>query len=152
MAAAVAARAGTKKVRNARATHGPVADSVAPQSADVCAVTMVHPDKVAAARAQAPGPAQSAEVAAMFRLLGDPSRTRILFALREAGELCVCDIAASVDASETSVSQALRLLRTAKVVVGRRSGRMVFYSLADGHVRELLELSRAHAAHQIAGT
>ena len=84
----------------------------------------------------------------MFKLLGDPTRTRFLHALLGAGELCVCDLAAVVEVPETTASQALRLLRTAGVVANRRSGRMVFYRLADAHVRMLLDLSREHACHE----
>ena len=116
-----------------------------------CAVPLVHPEKVAIARAAAPSVDESVDLAAMFRLLGDPARTRILYALLEVGELCVCDIAATVDISETSASQALRLLRTARIVAGRRAGRMVFYRLADAHVRMLLDLSREHARHDTGG-
>ncbi len=87
---------------------------------------------------------EAGELAELFRLLGDATRTRILYALLEAGELCVCDLAAAVDAAETSVSHALRLLRTAGIVRNRRAGRMIYYSLADAHVRGLLDLSREH--------
>ena len=86
-------------------------------------------------------------LAQMFRLLGDPTRVRILFALLEAGELCVCDIAAVVDTSDTKVSQAMSLLRTAGVVRNRRDGRNIFYRLDDAHVRMVLDLSREHLAH-----
>src|SRR5207249_2345858 len=77
-------------------------------------------------RRRRPGVGGAERTAALFRLLGDRSRTRILFALAEAGELCVCDLAAAVGVPETSVSQALRLLRTAGAVRARRSGRMVW--------------------------
>ena len=90
---------------------------------------------------------EAAGLAEMFRLLGDPTRVRILFALLEAGELCVCDIAAVVDTTETKVSQAMRLLRSAGVVRNRREGRKIFYRLDDAHVRLLLDLSREHLAH-----
>ena len=72
---------------------------------------------------------------------------RILFALLEVGELCVCDLAAAVETSETKVSQAMRLLRAAGVVRNRRDGRNVFYRLDDAHVRLVLDLSREHVAH-----
>ena len=85
----------------------------------------------------------------LFRLLGDPTRVQILYALGEAGELCVCDIAAVVDMTETSVSHALRLLRAAGIVRNRRSGRMVYYSLDDAHVRLLLDVSAEHLRHRI---
>lgn len=90
---------------------------------------------------------EAGALAEMFRLLGDPTRVRILYALLEAGELCVCDIAAVVDTSETKVSQAMRLLRSAAVVRNRRDGRNIFYRLDDAHVRLLLDLSREHVAH-----
>jgi DNA-binding transcriptional ArsR family regulator len=87
-------------------------------------------------------------VTELFRLLGDQTRVRILYALVEAGELCVCDLAAVVGAPETSVSHALRLLRTAGVVRSRRGGRMVFYSLTDAHVRLLLDVTAEHLRHE----
>ena len=92
-------------------------------------------------------PDEAAALAEMFRLLGDPTRVRILYALLEAGEMCVCDIAAVADTSETKVSQAMRLLRAAGAVRNRRDGRNVFYRLDDAHVRLVLDLSREHVAH-----
>ena len=83
----------------------------------------------------------------LFRLLGDPNRARLLYALLEAGELCVCDLAATVEVPESSVSHALRLLRTARVVRARRDGRMMYYRLDDQHVRLLLDLCREHLRH-----
>ena len=87
------------------------------------------------------------DLAEMFRLLGDPTRVRVLFALLEARELCVCDLAAVVETTDTKVSQAMRLLRAAGVVRNRRDGRNIFYRLDDAHVRMLLDLSRGHVAH-----
>lgn len=92
-------------------------------------------------------PDAAVDLAEMFRLLGDPTRVRILFALLNAGELCVRDIAAVVDTSETKVSQAMRLLRHAGVVRNRRDGRNIFYRLDDDHIQNLLQLSRDHLAH-----
>ncbi len=92
------------------------------------------------------------ELAELFRLLGDPTRVRILFALLEAGELCVRDLAAVVDTSDTKVSQALRLLRGAGVVRNRRDGRNMYYRLDDAHVRMVLDISRAHVTHLSRGT
>ena len=90
---------------------------------------------------------EAVDLAEMFRLLGDPTRVRILFALLEAGELRVSDIAIAVGTNETKVSQAMRLLRGAGVVRNRRDGRNIHYRLDDAHVRMLLELSREHLAH-----
>jgi ArsR family transcriptional regulator, lead/cadmium/zinc/bismuth-responsive transcriptional repressor len=117
---------------------------------DQCGPPCVHPDKVDAARTAGPTSNEAKHLAALFKLLGDPTRTRILYAVLEAGEMCVCDIAATIGATETTVSQALRLLRAAGVVANRRDGRMVYYRLADAHVRMLLDLSREHARHEAA--
>ncbi len=111
---------------------------------DTCAVQAVDPARVAAARDRIIGLDEAAALAEQFRLLGDPTRARILYALLEVGELCVCDLAATVEVPETSVSHALRLLRTAGIVRNRRDGRMIHYSLADAHVRVLLDLCRQH--------
>ena len=86
-------------------------------------------------------------LAALFRLLGDPTRTRLLYALADAGELCVGDLAEVVGADESAVSHALRLLRTAGVVRKRREGRHAHYRLDDAHVRLLLDVSREHLRH-----
>ena len=86
-------------------------------------------------------------LAELFRLLGDPTRTAILLALAQAGELRVNDIAGTIEAEESTVSHALRLLRTAGVVRNRRDGRHVLYQLDDDHVRRLLDLTRDHLHH-----
>jgi DNA-binding transcriptional ArsR family regulator len=114
---------------------------------EACAVRMVDRDRVASVRRSLIGVEEAERLAALFRLLGDRSRARMLFALAEAGELCVCDLAAAVGVPEASVSQALRLLRTAGVVRARRAGRMVWYRLDDDHVALLLDLSREHLRH-----
>lgn len=102
----------------------------------------------AVARAQAfVDPAVVEEIAALFRLLADPTRTRLCYALLAAGELCVSDLAEVVGAPETSVSHALRLLRTAGVVRNRRVGRQVHYRLDDEHVRVLLTSFVDHVEH-----
>lgn len=87
------------------------------------------------------------DLAELFRLLGDPNRIRILYALAEVDEMCVHEIAEAVEASETKVSQAMRLLRAAGAVRNRRDGRHVYYRLDDDHIRTLLDISRAHVAH-----
>lgn len=114
---------------------------------DACSTRLVDPDRVAAVKARLVDMEESTQLADMFRLLGDGTRTRILYALLEAGELCVCDLAETLDMPESRLSHALRLLRTAGVVRNRRDGRMIYYSLDDGHVRMLLDLSLEHLRH-----
>jgi DNA-binding transcriptional ArsR family regulator len=83
------------------------------------------------------------EIAETFRVLGDPTRVRILDAMA-TGELCVCDIAALVGISESAASHQLRLLRGMRLVRPRRAGRQVFYSVDDQHIVELLRLAVTH--------
>jgi len=117
---------------------------------DGCAVACVHPDKVAQVVANSPDPGELSRLTGVFKLLGDPTRARLLYALLEAGELCVCDLAAATGTLEATVSQSLRLLRASGVVSGRRQGRNVFYRLSDAHIRMLLDVTREHTHHAVA--
>ena len=114
---------------------------------DGCAARVVDPERVAAVRAAMPTDADVIGLADVFGLLGDPGRLRILSALAEAGELCVCDVAATVGMSESAASHALRLLRAHRVVESRRAGKMAYYFLADAHVRMLIDVAMTHAQH-----
>jgi DNA-binding transcriptional ArsR family regulator len=88
-------------------------------------------------------PATVEVLAETFRVLGDPTRVRILDVLAN-GELCVCDIASLVQMSESAVSHQLRLLRHMRLVRARRAGRQAFYSVDDHHILELLRLAGTH--------
>jgi ArsR family transcriptional regulator, lead/cadmium/zinc/bismuth-responsive transcriptional repressor len=110
----------------------------------------VDPGRVAAARARLIGPEDAQRLASLLSLLADPVRARILYALDTVDELCVGDLALALQASEDTVGYALRILRTAGLVTGRRRGRMVFYRLTEDFpaplrehcLRRLVELSR----------
>ena len=82
-------------------------------------------------------------VAETFRMLGDPTRVRILEALG-SGELCVGDLAKRVGLTESAVSHQLRLLRTMRLVRARREGRQAYYAVDDHHILELLRQVRTH--------
>ena len=114
---------------------------------DTCASRSIDPARVADVRTRLVSAATAESIAELFRLLSDPTRVRLLYALLEAGELCVCDLAAASGTPESATSHALRLLRTAGVVRNRRSGRVVYYRLDDAHVRMLLDVTGAHLAH-----
>jgi DNA-binding transcriptional ArsR family regulator len=125
------------------------------QAADTAAVDAAASDtaarvidsgKVAMICAAMPPSAQVADLADVFGLLADPGRLRVLVALLE-GEMCVSDLAAVGQVSESAVSHHLRLLRAHRVVGVRRSGRMAYYRLADGHVRMLLDVALTHIGH-----
>jgi DNA-binding transcriptional ArsR family regulator len=116
-------------------------------SLDGCDVRVVDPERVEAVRVSMPAEEDVVELADIFGLLSDPGRLRLLISLLEAGELCVCDLAAATDLNESAVSHALRLLRAHRVVQVRRAGRMSYYRLADSHVRLLLDLGLQHTGH-----
>lgn len=126
--------------------------SVEPDSADVvgldaCPTRLVDPERVASVRERLVASEEAQRLADQFKLLADPTRMRLLYALLEAGELCVCDLAETIGVPESSVSHALRLLRTSGIVRNRRAGRVIYYSLDDSHVRLLLDLSLEHLRH-----
>ena len=118
-----------------------------PMQLDTCNIRVVDGDKVATVRAAMPVETDVVDAADVFSLLGDPGRLRLLIALLEGGELCVCDLAAAADLSESAVSHALRLLRAHRIVSVSRRGRMAYYRLDDAHVRMLLDLGLTHTQH-----
>jgi ArsR family transcriptional regulator, lead/cadmium/zinc/bismuth-responsive transcriptional repressor len=99
----------------------------------------VSPERVAAARAGVLATGEAGRLAGLLGMLADPIRSRILFALAAAGELCVGDLALALEATEDQVSYALKMLRLAGMVSFRKDGRMVFYRLSDGFPHPLLE-------------
>jgi DNA-binding transcriptional ArsR family regulator len=111
--------------------------------AEACEVSEVDPRRVADVRASLIDDREAGDLAETFRVLGDPTRVRIVDAISR-GELCVCDIAAVVGQSESAVSHQLRLLRGMRLVRARRQGRMVYYALDDQHILDLFEQGRHH--------
>ncbi len=108
-----------------------------------CRVRVVHLDKVEQAqRSQVPARALEG-LSRIFKALGDPSRLKMMIALRET-EMCVCDLAAFTGLSESAVSHQLRRLKDLALVRSRRDGQIVYYTLDDHHVETLLDVSLAH--------
>jgi DNA-binding transcriptional ArsR family regulator len=98
---------------------------------------------VAKVRAELVSEETAASLAEVFRVLGDPTRVRMLDALA-LSELCVCELATVIGLSESAVSHQLRLLRSLRIVRARRRGRQVFYALDDHHVKSLFDQGRRH--------
>jgi DNA-binding transcriptional ArsR family regulator len=115
----------------------------AEEQADLCDVTHVNPQAVEAVRGQLIDGKVAARLAETFRVLGDPTRVRIIHAL-SLGELCTCDLAAVLGMSESTVSHQLRMLRLLNLVKFRREGRVVYYSLDDEHIERLFLDSYRH--------
>lgn len=86
------------------------------------------------------------DISEIFKLLGDPTRMRIVAALR-IRELCVGDISALMEISMSGVSHQLRLLKKSRIVKTRREGKMVYYALDDEHIEELLDVALSHLKH-----
>jgi ArsR family transcriptional regulator, lead/cadmium/zinc/bismuth-responsive transcriptional repressor len=118
-------------------------DVLSTAEAEACDVFFADPEKVARIRAGLMAAPEVGALAETFRVLGDPTRVRILDALA-AAELCVCDLATLLGLTESAVSHQLRLLRTTRVVRARREGRMDYYALDDQHVTGLFEQGLQH--------
>jgi ArsR family transcriptional regulator, lead/cadmium/zinc/bismuth-responsive transcriptional repressor len=99
----------------------------------------VDADRVSAARAGVLSVDEAGRLAGLLGMLADPVRSRILFALSAAGELCVGDLALALEVNEDQVSYALKMLRLARLVSFRKDGRLVCYRLSDGFPHQLLE-------------
>lgn len=102
-----------------------------------------HESAARRARENMPPEEETERVAATFKAISEPSRLKILFALRH-GELCVLHIVEAVGSTQSAVSHQLRILRAAGIVKARRDGQNIVYSLADEHVIAVLELACTH--------
>ena len=118
-------------------------DTEAGNGRESCQIRVVHLDRVQQAREEAPDEKHVLRLARTYKLLGDPTRLRILMAL-SAGEMCVCDLSAYLGVSESAVSYQLARLRDLNLVRQRRAGKILYNSLDDAHVAKLLELGLEH--------
>jgi DNA-binding transcriptional ArsR family regulator len=104
-----------------------------------CKVRMVHLDRVAKAREEAIPEKDLYRLALIYKVLGEPSRLKIAMALR-GGEMCVCDLAALLGISESAVSHQIRRLKDLALVKSRREGQILYYSLDDHKLDELIRV------------
>jgi ArsR family transcriptional regulator, lead/cadmium/zinc/bismuth-responsive transcriptional repressor len=118
---------------------------------DRCEVECVDPERVRHVLERLPEEGTFQDLAETFRVLSDPGRVRLISALLEAGELCVCDLSAVTGLSQTACSHNLRLLRSSRLVRYRKRGRNVYYSLDDAHIRLLLDVGLQHVSHEKSG-
>ena len=108
-----------------------------------CEEDTVHTDAVEQVRKALPEEELLYDLAELFKMFGDSTRVKILYALLEA-ELCVCDIAKLMDVTQSAVSHQLRILKAGKLVKFRREGKTIYYSLADQHVMRILSQGMEH--------
>lgn len=112
---------------------------------DACQEKIIHIDKVRTASDSIPEPYVVDSLVEIFKSLGDATRLKIVIAL-SACELCVCDIAAVCNISESAVSHHLKILRMLKIVQFRKEGKIVYYRLDDEHVNSLIKQSIEHVS------
>ena len=110
---------------------------------ECCDFIHAHEDIVEKVRREMPGEDTLYDLTELFRIFGDSTRIRILYVLFEA-EMCVCDIAEVLSMTQSAISHQLRLLKQAKLVKNRREGKTVYYSLADDHVRTIIDQGMEH--------
>ena len=111
--------------------------------APCCTFLHAHEKVVTAVRKNLPPEATLMDLAELFHVFGDSTRIKILYVLFEH-ELCVCDIAGLLGMTVSAISHQLRILKSAKLVSWRKSGKTVFYALADDHVRTIINQGLEH--------
>lgn len=110
---------------------------------ELCEIEAIHKDIVAMVSQDLQAAKNIQSLASLFKIFGDGTRLSILWALSKS-EMCVCDICALLNLKQSAASHQLNKLKMSKIVKNRREGKVVFYSLADDHVREMLEMGIEH--------
>lgn len=129
-------------------TASPADPSAAPEVDDqrddaLCDVTLVHEDRVRAARAARADGSEIEALAETFQVLASPTRLRLIEALT-GGEMCVCDLAAVSGVSQSAVSHHLRMMRALRLVRYRKESRMAYYRLDDAHIEAVFRMGLEH--------
>jgi len=113
------------------------------QGLDRCDCTVIHEEVVNRVKAKMPSEENLYELADLFKVFGDSTRIKILWALVEA-EMCVCDIAVLLNMTQSAISHQLRVLKQARLVKYRKDGKIVFYSLDDEHIKQIFDQGLTH--------
>ena len=108
-----------------------------------CEVTVIHEETVDRVRKLMPDEQKLIETAELIKVFGDPTRIKIICALMKA-EMCVCDLSALLDVSQSAVSHQLKTLKQTRLVKYRREGKVIYYSLDDEHVGRIFEAGYEH--------
>jgi DNA-binding transcriptional ArsR family regulator len=112
-------------------------------SEERCGVRILHRERIQKARREASPEKETSRLASIYKVLGDPTRLKMITGLR-GGEMCVCDLAAFLGLTESAISHQLRLLKEQALVKKRRDGQILYYSLDDEHVADLLRVGLDH--------
>ena len=108
-----------------------------------CETVEVHEELVKIVQEKLPAEEELYDLAELFKVFGDSTRIRSLFVLFEA-EVCVCDLAEALGMTQSAISHQLKILKQSRLVKSRRVGKSVFYSLADNHVRKIIDNGLEH--------
>lgn len=114
----------------------------------LCESNEIHEDLLKIVDETLPEETELYDLAELFKVFGDSTRIRILFVLFEA-EVCVCDLAKALNMTQSAISHQLRILKQNKLVKSRREGKSIFYSLADDHVRTIINQGREHIEEEL---
>lgn len=115
--------------------------------ADMCDCNVIHENVVEDVKSKMLDNEFITEISTFFKILGDNTRVKILFAL-DHNEMCVCDIANVLNMTKSSISHQLSYLKDLNIVKSRKSGKEVYYSLDDEHVKEVFEVAISHIEHK----
>ena len=110
---------------------------------DRCDCNVIHEEIVNMVKAKMPMEENLYDLAELFKVFGDSTRIKILWALDEA-EMCVCDIAVLLNMTQSAISHQLRVLKQARLVKNRKDGKIVFYSLEDEHIKQIFDQGLIH--------
>ena len=108
-----------------------------------CACNVIHGDIVAKVKDSLPQEETLYDLAELFKVFGDSTRIKILCALFEE-EMCVCDLSALLNVSQSAISHQLRVLKSARLVKFRRDGKVIYYSLDDEHIKHIFDEGLKH--------
>ena len=128
---------------NGGITENKSADYDENKEVEICECTHTHRKLLEQVRKIMPDEETLYDVAELFKVFGDSTRTNIICALFES-EMCVCDISALLKMTKSAISHQLRVLRQSKLVKARKKGKEVFYSLADDHIEKIFEMAIEH--------
>ncbi len=117
------------------------------KTAEVCDCNVIHEGVVEDVKSKMLDNEFISEISTFFKILGDNTRVKILFAL-DHNEMCVCDIANVLNMTKSSISHQLSYLKDLNIVKSRKSGKEVYYSLDDEHVKEVFEVAISHIEHK----
>ncbi len=116
-------------------------------SEEFCNCTIIHEDVVKKVKLNMPQEERLYDLAELFKVFGDATRIKILYALFEE-EMCVCDIAALLGMTQSAISHQLRVLKSAGLVKYRKEGKVAYYSLDDNHIENIFDQGFNHINHK----